>query len=326
MGYNVSDDNRARYQHNLRAAFLSSSDNTGNVHLNNIKGGKAPAKTHPDVSLVDKRRESNNNDGNLNKVPIVICLDATGSMSDSPAIVRNKLIDLQDSLAKNNVPYADVMVMLFNDYNSDGVEYAAVQATQFESDAKIIPQLANLTPVGNGGGNYHEDSGYALWYVLNRTDVNYIGGLDGKKGFIFVITDEKAWNCDRKTLRKMFGSGEFSDTKVEDIVSELLKAWNIFVLRPLEGSYHNSSDISQYWSEMLGVEAVQEQVPMNNICEVIAGTVAGFHGVDLSNDFSDTSVSFVTSMVRAAGSSVGTSSSLTVATNTSNLPPSIRRS
>lgn len=280
------DDDRGAYVQLKSFATAATVDGSGLAYKQTVDSGQASG-IHPDVSLVNKIRESTDQAGSLDKVPVVVILDTSGSMGEKVVeSVLKELVNIFDALAGNGIPNADVMVMIFNDNKTDG-PLGLVTGTQFETTSAIVPQIANLYPVGNGGGNEHEDSAYALWYVLNRTKVEYIGDSTGRNGFVFLLTDERAWDTTPGAMKTMFGDGEYQSEKVGDIINHLYEqGWITYLLRP-QGTTRYPA-MKPFWTPLLfSPEHFVDDVPINELCKIIGGLVAGNLGLDVNQVMSN---------------------------------------
>ena len=136
-------------------------------------------------------RESRDSDEHPNSTPIMIGLDVTGSMGIIPHnLIKKGLPDLMDKLlgSNQNGIIADPQVM-FLGIGDLAYDSAPIQASQFESDIRIVEQLSQLFIERGGGGNGTESYDLAWVVAANYTSTDS-WEKRGKKGYLFTIGDE----------------------------------------------------------------------------------------------------------------------------------------
>lgn len=133
-------------------------------------------------------RESRDSEEHPFSTPIIIALDVTGSMMDTPyEMIRDQFPKIMDSLIQLGVSDPQIMFMAIGDHVYDRYP---LQTGQFESDtAKLLDTLQSLVIEGGGGGNSGES------YLLAHIVAGYHTETDSwfkrhTKGFLFTIGDE----------------------------------------------------------------------------------------------------------------------------------------
>jgi len=165
---------------------------------------KAHESLDPTVKNADGKqiRESRDSVDHPNSVPIVVGFDATGSMGSVPRVVQKKLSGLFGLLTrKGYVEDPQISITAYGDAECDRVP---LQISQFESDNKIDDNLDNLFLEGGGGGNGGETASLLWYYLINHTATD-AWDKRGKKGYLFVIADERALDL------KLHGSSSSSE-------------------------------------------------------------------------------------------------------------------
>ena len=116
--------------------------------------------------------------------PIILALDVTGSMGYSAKMCAAKLNDIMENLY-GKVKDVEFLMMGIGDLAYDD---APIQATQFESDVRILDQATKIYFEGGGGGNPYESYTAAWYFGLHNTDLDC--WKRGKKGIIITLGDE----------------------------------------------------------------------------------------------------------------------------------------
>ena len=129
-------------------------------------------------------RECCDSEEHPNTVPIIFALDVTGSMGQSAKTCAGKLDEIMGELYEE-VKDVEFMMMGIGDLAYDS---APIQATQFESDVRIMDQTTKIWFEQGGGGNQFESYTAAWYFGLHHTDLDC--WKRGKKGLIITMGDE----------------------------------------------------------------------------------------------------------------------------------------
>lgn len=206
-------------------------------------------------------RESRDSEANPNSTPVILGSDVTGSMGDYAAeIVQTHLPVLMTSILNDGI-ISDPHIMVMGIGDARAYDRAPVQATQFETDIRIVEQMRNVFLEGGGGGNGHESYDFAWQFALSKTDCDAFkrpGNRRGR-GFIFTFGDENPAETplDMNTIKKHFGTGEFPVFETMNaLVDAVQENWNIFHVIIEQGGYcsstRTSNTVHNNWTKLLG--------------------------------------------------------------------------
>jgi hypothetical protein len=201
-------------------------------------------------------RESRKGDLNPNPTPIIVGLDASGSMGRVVEACRKGLgVLFEQIIDRQPVTDPHVMAMIVGDMECDS---APVQATQFEADPVTVgKQIEDLYLERGGGGNNHESYLGPLYFALTKTNCDAFA--DDRKGYLFTVGDE----CIQEQLLKshitrFFGDEGGRDMTAEELVASVGRNWEYFHLMVEEGDYmkHARRRVVDSWSGLLGQRAI----------------------------------------------------------------------
>lgn len=228
-------------------------------------------------------RECRDSIAHPNSFPIIIGLDETGSMGSIPEnLIKNKLGKLMEILIGNGVADASVCFLGIGDHYSD--DYP-LQVGQFESGTSELDKwLTSIQLEGHGGGNGGESYHLAWLFGARHTSTDSFEKRK-IKGFIFTIGDE--WVHDKieaPFLKDYLGYKEASDIKLEDLLDEVKKTYNVFHIHCNDGNYpagtHSGDRVIGNWKNLLKENFIEVE-DSNDVAEVIASTVAVINGADM---------------------------------------------
>lgn len=167
-------------------------------------------------------------------VPVILALDVTGSMGPSARIAAGKLNEIMTSLFEK-VKDVEFLTMAIGDLAYDS---APIQASQFESDARICDQMLDLYFEGGGGGNAFESYTGAWWFGLHHTKLDCWNR--GKKGIIITLGDEPLNPyLPARGVRSAFGDEVQADVDTDDLYEEVKEKFDVFHIAV--------TDKSSYW-------------------------------------------------------------------------------
>jgi hypothetical protein len=216
-------------------------------------------------------RESRNSEANPQSTPIILGLDVTGSMGRyASQIAKDDLPEFITAIINKGLT-TDPHILVMGIGDPRAYDQSPGQATQFETDLRIIEQTRDLYIEGRGGGNSME--GYDLaWYFANyctATDAK----TDGRKGFIFTFGDEPPASepLTEAQWNKVFGNKEYPRFEsMSDLVNLTSQNWAIFHVVIEQGSYcqHSLSEVVQKWQQTIGEARVLRVMDSRNIAKV----------------------------------------------------------
>jgi hypothetical protein len=251
-------------------------------------------------------RESRDSVEHPNSVPIVVGFDVTGSMGTVPRVAQVKLAGLFGLLLrKGYVEDPQICISAYGDAYTDSVP---LQISQFESDNRVDDALDKLFLEGNGGGNNGETQ-TLLWYYMARHMVTDSWDKRHKKGYLFVIADERALDLKPEHISKFIGDEEppASDLTAEALVKEVQKKWEVIILLINNGTaqYQGSEE---HYKKLVGKNNVLVVEDPNSIAETIGLAVGVKEGTVDSLDQAEDDLKengFNAVAIRSALDSVG---------------------
>lgn len=245
------------------------------AHATMAPSVKAGAKS-PFVGKV--MRESCDSAEHPETVPVAVFFDVTGSMGHLPIVLQSKLPKLYGLLlAKGYVEHPQILFGAIGDAYTDHVP---LQVGQFESDNRADENLENLYLEGGGGGGNHESYDLALYFMLKHT---YTDSWEkrGKKGYLFVIGDERVYaRSERSKVKDLIDDDLQENPDTRAVLAELQEKWEVFYLFASQGSYSKenvvdvrASDATALsWGDLLGQNAIVLD-DADAVCETIALTI-----------------------------------------------------
>ena len=241
-------------------------------------------KPHDTLNVLDKdghalERESRDSDEHPDSTPIIIGFDVTGSMGRNPALIQESLKQLFGMLVRRDiVPDPQVAIGAYGDAYCDEVP---LQFGQFESDNRIDDELDNVLIEGGGGGNNGETSTLLAYYVGNHVHTD-AWEKRNKKGYLFLIGDERALDLKASQLVKYVGEPQASSVTAEDVFKKIREQWNTYVLLVDNYAAQAQGSRDQY-GELLGDP--QHVVPIKD-GSLAAATIASIIGaVEETTDY-----------------------------------------
>lgn len=252
-------------------------------------------------------RESRDSDANPNSVAVAVFLDVTGSMHTVPIEIQKKLPQLMGMLQRRGfLTDPHIMIGAVGDAVSDQVP---LQVGQFEAGIEIDDDINNLFLEGNGGGTKHESYELAMYFLARHTSIDCFEKR-GKKGYVFIVGDEKPYDSvTRSRVEKVIGDSLEADIPTAEIVQELQQRYEVFFINPNNTSYFGQPWLKEVWKNLLGQNFIELQDP-NGICELIASIIGANEGFDI-DDINDnmkdvgTSLSVVGAVSKAVAKIAG---------------------
>ena len=207
--------------------------------------------THLDPMLDPKNviRECCDSTEHPATVPVILALDVTGSMGSACKMCAAKLDEIMTQLY-SEVNDVQFMMMGIGDLSYDE---APIQATQFESDIRILDQTAKIWFEGGGGGNRFESYTAAWYFGLHNTKLDCWNR--GRKGIIITLGDEPLNPyLPKKSLNKALGSSEQADVGTEQLYKEVCEKFDVYHIAITNNScyWRYENEIENSWGKLLG--------------------------------------------------------------------------
>lgn len=230
-------------------------------------------------------RESRDSAAHPESTAIGVIFDVTGSMHGVPRVLQAKIPNLMGLLLKNGyVKDPQILFGAVGDFFSDSTP---LQIGQFESGLEMDDNLTNILLEGGGGGTYEESYQNVLYYFAHRTSTDCFEKR-GKKGYLFVIGDEKPYLVSKKAeLSKLMGVTVEAAVPLADIVKAAQEKWEVFFVIPNETSHYRDPVLRDTWVKLLGVDHVLMLEKPEAVCEAIGlaiGILEGTTSDDLAHD------------------------------------------
>lgn len=245
------------------------------------------AKNGPTSPLAGKNiRECRDNVDHPNAVAVSVAFDSTGSMSQTPKVVQEKLGELFGMIIRKGY-LADPALQIAS-YGDAKTDRIPLQISQFEAaDDKVLDNLSSLVLEGGGGGNGGE-SGALAWYYLAYHTATDAWEKRHKRSYAFVIADEVAHTPTAAEIKNLIGDGEpAGPLDLPSLAKAVQEKWEVFIL--LIDNY--SAEIQgskKFYSNLFGEKNVLVVENDASIAETIALTIGVREGtVDFDDAIDD---------------------------------------
>jgi hypothetical protein len=197
-----------------------------------------------------------------------VLFDVTGSMQRVPRELQARLPRLLDTL-RQNIESPQIMFGAIGDATCDR---APLQVGQFESDNRMDEDLGRILLEGGGGGQTTESYELALYFLARHTALDCFEKR-GVKGVAFIIGDELPYpHVKGHEVAEVFGESLVRDIRLESILEEAARSWDINYIIPSGTSYAGDQRMTGFWRSLLG-DRVIELDDLAGICQTIALTV-----------------------------------------------------
>ncbi len=230
-------------------------------------------------------RESRDSIEHPESVGVAVLFDVTGSMLGIPVTLQQKLPELLGLLIrKDYIQHPQILFGAIGDATCDRVP---LQVGQFESDNRMDENLENIVLEGGGGGHDTESYELALYFMARHTGLDCLD-VRGKKGYLFVIGDERAYpQVSRRQIAAVIGDRLQTDIPLADLMAELKRRYEVFYILPRGASHGGERTILDSWRRYLGQNVLELDDPAA-VCETIALSIGLCEGaIDLAGGLAD---------------------------------------
>lgn len=254
-----------------------------------VTKGELPKKAHDSLGVLGKIRESRDSAEHPESAAIGVIFDVTGSMRTVPITMQSKLPKLMGLLLrKGYIKDPQVLFGAVGDYFADNVP---LQMGQFESGIEMDDNLTNVYLEGGGGGSYEESYQNAMYYFAHKTSCDCLEKR-GKKGYLFLIGDEKPYpKSTKEELRALIDENAQSDVDLPEIVSAVKEKFNVFFVIPNNTSHFGDPALKERWVGLLGEQNVIMLEDPDAVCETIGLAIGLCEGTatreGISTDLTD---------------------------------------
>ena len=212
-------------------------------------------------------------------IPVILALDVTGSMGSAATMCASKLDEIMTELY-GKVKDVEFLMMGIGDLAYDD---APIQASQFESDIRILDQTTKVYFEGGGGGNSYESYTAAWYFGLHNTKLDC--WKRGKKGIIITMGDEPLNPyLPGRRLSEVLGTST-QDVDTESLYKEVCEKYDVYHIAITNNSYYKryKNEINNSWGKLLNqhlIIATSDELP-KIISEIVT---------EHENNFSDNTV------------------------------------
>lgn len=251
------------------------------AHDHDVKTGKATG-VHVSLKPTNVIRECRDSATHPISVPIGLLLDTTGSMAEVPMMLQEKLTHLMGCFLNDKASgkkylgegYPAIITSAVDDFYAMHGE-GTLQVGQFESGIEIDDNLTNLWITANGGGGEPRESyGLGMWFYGFRTVHDHFEKR-GRKGYLFIIGDEKCYDSVTKAeIKSICGVDVQGDMPIAEVIAKVKETYNVFYIVPNMTNHYNDKYIQDYWVKALGQQNVIKLEDPGKICETIVSLVA----------------------------------------------------
>lgn len=212
------------------------------------------------------------------RLPIVVCVDVTGSMRQYPKLIFEKLCILYNEimyfLPEDVKKEFEISFSAVGDANFDK---APLQITDFAKGKELDSNITSLYPEGGGGEDpdrrCHESYELAAYYYAEKTELVQV--LSDYRPIFFFISDETFYGkVSKDHVKKLIGDDLENDMESDEVFSRLRSKFAVYNLRK---SYPRSTEdpwIEQTWKETIGIHNVVTMSDPTRVVDVIIGIVA----------------------------------------------------
>lgn len=235
---------------------------------------KKPVDAHKaheslDPKGIKGKRESRDSDAHPQSNAVIFAFDNTGSMSRFPKIAQEKLPTLLGLLLrKGYLTDPQIMICAFNDQTCGRVP---LQVGQFESGIEIEDCLINLYLEGGGGEQNMESPELVFYTAARKTSIDCFEKR-GKKGYLFLITDEAGRGLNPTVIADVFGGEAGEHLTMKEVIEEAKKMYDVYVITPRDTSNYGAKWLKEYWINLVGQQYLELEDP-EAICELVAATI-----------------------------------------------------
>lgn len=202
------------------------------------------------------------------KNPIVFALDVTGSMGDWSKIIYDKIpmfygqIKMQNYLEDPSLSFCAV-----GDYTCDSVP---LQVSEFGQGKEIDQLISKIYLEGGGGGGYTESYEFAAYFYSQYTELK-----NSELPFFFITGDEAFYDTIPKDIiKKIIGSECQSEINSKTVWKDLIKKFNVFLIKKPYHNKDNEKVIFNQWTDALGLDRILNIKTPKACIDVILGAIA----------------------------------------------------
>lgn len=264
-----------------RSATRAVTGESAFVYDSKMKTSRPEArKTHEALLPKNVTRESRDSEAHPESNAIGVVFDVTGSMGSIPRVLQEKLPKLLGLLtSKGYIPDPQILFGAVGDWTCDN---SPLQMGQFESGNEMEGDLGRLFLEGGGGSGLQESYIEALYFFARHTETDCFEKR-GKKGYLFLIGDEKSWpKVTVDEAESVFGDKIQAPVSLEQLLGEAREKYQVFFLMPKTCDYSGMNEIENFWKQLLGQNfiALKDASAVSETIAAIVGLSEGTIDLD----------------------------------------------
>ena len=219
----------------------------------------------------------------------ILVVDVTGSMHTWPKLIFEKIptlyneanVALQgldiDELEKSKKEPENVLEMAVIAIGDARMgDRQPLQVLDFSKDADLVTGVNKIWPEGGGHGNLQESYDLALYFILKHCSTPKVPKK--AKPLLIIAGDEGFYDdISKSEVKGVIGDTLKEDLKTADVIEKLVKAYDVFVLRPEPAGSYSASDyagVHKQWQEVLGPQRVMRMEDPKRLVDCIIGICA----------------------------------------------------
>lgn len=222
-------------------------------------------------------RESRDSTEHPESNAIIVSLDVTGSMDRVVRGIHRDLPHLHELLLGHKyIPHPQILFGAVGDATCDAVP---LQVGQFESDNRMDQNIENMVLEGGGGGQKTESYELMLYVAARHTAIDCFEKR-GRKGYLFIIGDEMAYDTIRRAhIYRLIGRDPQTDIPLRTIIAEAQEKYHVYFIIPGGAAHGDDRDVLNFWLSHLGDENVLRLESPDDTSECIAMAIGVREGV-----------------------------------------------
>jgi hypothetical protein len=274
-GSNWSNDHQAD-----RARVRAATNTPVFKHHDDVRTGKVANALHAALDpskLKNGVREARDSAAHPNSVPVIFGLDVTGSMAHVPAIVQSNLGKLMTTLLTKGI-LADPQICFCAIGDSD-TDRVPLQVGQFESGIEMEDDITKIYLEGNGGGTGEEGYEMAFYFATKHVATDAWDKRQ-KRGYLFLTGDERPYEeATPHAIHRCFGGERpAKGIPLSTLVKDAQEKFHVFFIIPSGTSHGSDPALYNYWTKLLGKDAVLRIEDASTICDLVSNTIGTVEG------------------------------------------------
>jgi hypothetical protein len=222
--------------------------------------------TEPDWDLVNPFGKTISSDS---KNPVIVAVDVTGSMSEWPGEIFDRLPLLYQTLSQ----YRDDVEICFAAIGDAYSDRYPLQVNDFGKGLDLEKKLKALYPEGAGGGQVSESYELFAYDILNHCKTK-----NAISPFLIIYGDEKFYKkVDEQQVKHLIGDKLEGKLDSDKVWQGLMQRFNLFYLQKPYGSGYDSDvtkEVRDYWAKTIGRERVIALPEKERAVDVAIGLIA----------------------------------------------------